>query len=268
MDWRMKSKSRSRSRSVSAMDWRSGSRSRSRPPVNRTNNQLETIPDMDASLYSQSAPNYGGFSLADFAAFDDDPMRAFGTGEGGEFLSMPQSSHETDVSQPGSDFFGHRRSLTDQDSFQGVGPGEPVSLEHGPSSSGGEHGRVRRFQMQEAFKAAANSDLFGSLGGPGPDQRNVPFLMGGRKTSWDMSSIGAANSFGAPLSNLGSVPGIGDFIGHSANQHPEYGFLPRLVRKTSFDHKVKERSASPAQPGHSLDDRSVSSMICLRSALV
>ncbi|WFD27700.1 Sodium- and chloride-dependent GABA transporter 1 [Malassezia nana] len=43
---------------------------------------------------------------------------------------------------------------------------------------------------------------------------------------------------------LDSVPGIDDFVGHEANQHPEYGFLPRLVRKTSFDHKVRERSLS------------------------
>lgn len=43
---------------------------------------------------------------------------------------------------------------------------------------------------------------------------------------------------------LDSVPGIDDYVGHKANQHPEYGFLPRLVRKTSFDHKVRERSES------------------------
>ena len=45
-------------------------------------------------------------------------------------------------------------------------------------------------------------------------------------------------------SMLDSVPGIDDYVGHKANQHPEYGFLPRLVRKTSFDHKVRERSES------------------------
>ncbi|PKI84370.1 Sodium- and chloride-dependent GABA transporter 1 [Malassezia vespertilionis] len=44
--------------------------------------------------------------------------------------------------------------------------------------------------------------------------------------------------------HLDSVPGIDDYVSHQANQHPEYGFLPRLVRKTSFDHKVRERSES------------------------
>ena len=44
--------------------------------------------------------------------------------------------------------------------------------------------------------------------------------------------------------HLDSVPGIDDYVSHEANQHPEYGFLPRLVRKTSFDHKVRERSES------------------------
>ena len=49
---------------------------------------------------------------------------------------------------------------------------------------------------------------------------------------------------------LDSVPGIGDYVGHKANQHPEYGFLPRLVRKTSFDHKVRERSESRGPRNH------------------
>ncbi|KAL4402332.1 Negative regulator of RNA polymerase II [Malassezia pachydermatis] len=48
---------------------------------------------------------------------------------------------------------------------------------------------------------------------------------------------------------LDSVPGIDDYVGHQANQHPEYGFLPRLVRKTSFDHKVRERSESRGPKG-------------------
>lgn len=49
---------------------------------------------------------------------------------------------------------------------------------------------------------------------------------------------------------LDSVPGIDDYVGHKANQHPEYGFLPRLVRKTSFDHKVRERSESRGPRNH------------------
>ncbi|WFD30674.1 Sodium- and chloride-dependent GABA transporter 1 [Malassezia sp. CBS 17886] len=49
--------------------------------------------------------------------------------------------------------------------------------------------------------------------------------------------------------HLDSVPGIDDYVGHEANQHPEYGFLPRLVRKTSFDHKVRARSESRGPRG-------------------
>lgn len=48
---------------------------------------------------------------------------------------------------------------------------------------------------------------------------------------------------------LDSVPGIDDYAAHEANQHPVYGFLPRLVRKTSFDHKVRERSESRGPRG-------------------
>ncbi|WFD49444.1 Sodium- and chloride-dependent GABA transporter 1 [Malassezia furfur] len=52
------------------------------------------------------------------------------------------------------------------------------------------------------------------------------------------------DQFLAQTTHLDSVPGIDDYVSHEANQHPEYGFLPRLVRKTSFDHKVRERSES------------------------
>jgi GATA-binding protein len=232
MDWRAKSKSRSRSRSVSAMDmdWRGKSRSRSRAPANH----MDTIRDESegSNLLSQSLPNSGGFSFGELADFDSnqlDPSNGLP-----DLLSLGNLPSLLERTNSGT-------LLWQQD-------GQPKEGETPPTRM------VRKAQMQQAFKNAAHSDLFDTLAPPSEnappattntDARNVPFFYGGgRKTSWDMTSIGAANQAGAPMSNLGSIPGIADYIGHSANHHPEYGFLPRLVRKTSFDHKVKDRSLS------------------------
>ncbi|KAN0062020.1 Sodium- and chloride-dependent GABA transporter 1 [Thecaphora frezii] len=211
-DWRMKSKSRSRSRSVSAMDvdWRGVSRSRSRPPQ-----RLDTISDEgpDPNLLSRSAPDYNAFNFSDLAALDDN-FSALSEVELSNLLKFEPGAAE--------------------------GP-FPFNQPAG-SSSYRTPSAVRRAHMQNAFRTAAHSDLFGETG-PWHDDEGQGSL-DGKKSSYDMASIGAANAFGAPFSNLDSIPGIGDFVGHAANQHPEYGFLPRLVRKTSFDHKVKERSQS------------------------
>ena len=44
--------------------------------------------------------------------------------------------------------------------------------------------------------------------------------------------------------HVGSIPGLFDEQGLKHNQHAEYGFLPKLVRKTSFD------ASYPAQLAH------------------
>lgn len=235
MEWRAKSKSRSRSRSVSAMDWRDASRSRSRAPASG----LNTIEDEAFNEFSQSLPSAAGFNLSDLVALG---------GQFPDFSSLGPLSFDT-----GADLQASGAGTTpDQQNAANVPPEQLSRM-------------ARKAHMQQAFKSAAHSDLFDTYtNGPaapltaGIDDRNVPFFYGGRKSSMDMSSIGAANLLGAPLSTLGSIPGIADYIGHSANQHPEYGFLPRLVRKTSFDHKVKERSVSRPPRGQDRNEASSS----------
>ncbi|UZJ54494.1 hypothetical protein CBS101457_003814 [Exobasidium rhododendri] len=257
MDWRGKSKSRSRSRSVSAMDmdWRGNSRSRSRLPMHH----MDTISDEQESglsLLSQSLPTVGGFTFGDLAGFDPYPPQDHGQ-------QIPDVLSFDPIPSPS--FLERTTSFITSSSNEGGAPWQSDS-----STSGKERNEevtapprsIRKANMQQAFRNAAHSDLFGSLSDASnatsnnvtTDGRNVPFFYGGgRKTSWDMNSIGAANEAGAPMSNLGSIAGIGDFIGHSANHHPTYGFLPRLVRKTSFDHKVNERSLS--RPGAHEEER-------------
>ncbi|CEH15482.1 GATA-4/5/6 transcription factors [Ceraceosorus bombacis] len=246
MDWRAKSKSRSRSRSVSAMDWRAASRSRSRPPAAQLLGRIDEPEGADANTLSQSAPNSGGFSFSDFAGLVADSPNGFA--EVPELLALG--------TLPASNPLAH----ADFASETKLGPAaQAIKDSQQTATSSGGPGRsaaaAQKASMQQAFRKAAFSDLFAGTGLPGhgrrsgTDERNVPFFVGGRKTSWDMHSIGA-NSAGAPQSNIGSVPGIADFSSHQANHHPEYGFVPRLVRKTSFDHKVSERSRSRAPQPH------------------
>lgn len=208
MDWRANSSSRSRSRSVSAMDWRSGSRSRSRPA---TSSRLHPIGD-DGEDQIPGEFNISDFVSNDVSISDDNTSPIIGLD------SLPSDS-DPSLSM-------RNRSVTT-----------------GELSDATKKRRAK--QMQKAFKEAAHADLFGNPNNQN-DAGSVPFFFGGRNTNprWEM---GAAEYYGAPISNLGSVAGIGDYVGHSGNQHPEYGFLPRLVRKTSFDHNV-ERSRSRGPP--------------------
>lgn len=239
VDWRMKSKSRSRSRSVSAMDvdWRGASRSRSRAPM-----RLDTIDDeglMDgAGLFSRSAPNTnatGAFNFADLAAFDDaDAYAAFDSAlDTNDFADLLRTN-------------GQMGNNSQMPGMMASGAGS--SFDVGSAAPGSSHrtaSTVRKANMQTAFRNAAHTDLFGAdLDAWYEAAEASTKAVEDKKSSLDMASIGAANSFGAPFSTLDSIPGIGDFVGIAANQHPEYGFLPRLVRKTSFDHKVRERSMS------------------------
>lgn len=233
MDWRMKSKSRSRSRSVSAMDvdWRGVSRSRSRAPARLDTIEDEGTPDGN-NLFSRSAPNAASaFSFADLAAFDD--TDAFGAFD---------SALDTDDI---SDLLKSNQSLQVSGASGSGATGNFDVGSTGPSSSRRTASAVRKAQIQTAFRKAAHTDLFGAdLDAWYEAAEASSKAADAKKSSLDMASIGAANSFGAPFSTLDSIPGIGDFVGIAANQHPEYGFLPRLVRKTSFDHKVRERSIS------------------------
>ena len=236
VDWRMKSKSRSRSRSVSAMDvdWRGASRSRSRAP-----RRLDTIDDegnLDgANFFSRSAPNAGGFNFADLTTFgEDDAFGAF------------DSALDTDDF---ADLLRSNGSISEGSQVPSMmGPGAGANFTMGTAGGGSSRrtpSAVRKAHIQNAFRNAAHTDLFAAdldewyAAAEASSKANEA-----KKASLDLASTGATNSIGAPFSTLDSIPGIGDFVGIAANQHPEYGFLPRLVRKTSFDHKVKERSMS------------------------
>ena len=190
-------------------------------------------------MFSRSAPNANAtsaFNFADLAAFDDtDAFGAFDSAlDTDDFTDLLKSN-----GQLGADGFQMPSAM---------GPGSAGNFDvgsKGPGSSRRTASAVRKAQIQTAFRKAAHTDLFGAdLDAWYAAAEASSKAADAKKASLDMASIGAANSFGAPFSTLDSIPGIGDFVGIAANQHPEYGFLPRLVRKTSFDHKVRDRSMS------------------------
>lgn len=230
MDWRAKSKSRSRSRSVSAMDWRGSSRSRSRAADWR----LQPIDDVEGGdvdnagldLLSRSAPSSNAFDLTNFDAFnnrfDERSIEEFFTLAGGSSSMAPGDSMSNIATAGNSNATSPFAATSSQHS--GVNDG----LQQ-PSINGGN-----KADWLNAVRQAVEKPLF-----PAGDDHAA---LG--PASRDMSAIGAANPYGQPFSTLGSIPGIADYASIPSNLDPQYGFLPRLVRKTSFDHGVRERSAS------------------------
>ncbi|WFD41488.1 Sodium- and chloride-dependent GABA transporter 1 [Malassezia psittaci] len=123
----------------------------------------------------------------------------------------------------------------------------PLATVTSPSSDGQSQAND---QLRQSFEKAAFDDLFGAeeshaWKAASPLEEHAQYVMNlsARRTQLpgDRDDQFLAS---AQATHLDSVPGIDDYVTHQANQHPEYGFLPRLVRKTSFDHKVRERSES------------------------
>lgn len=128
-----------------------------------------------------------------------------------------------------------------------------MSSVHAPMASNEPTSINARLDMLNAFAAESNYGLFDHVNLPrtaqSPLEQHAEYMLSLSSRRYGAAFNGDRDDAFMPMPNiLDSVPGIDDFIGHAANQHPEYGFLPRLVRKTSFDHKVRERSASRGVP--------------------
>lgn len=99
------------------------------------------------------------------------------------------------------------------------------------------------FDLEQAIQAASGMDLFGSTAPP-----NVA-------SGTSLLSMAMANMSPGQLQRWPTLPGIngpGLYTQTEENFHPQYGFLPRRVRKTSFDHTVgrddDDEATSPSNP--------------------
>lgn len=222
----LKSWQRSRSRSLSMMDIE---HSRERRSVSRHQNRHSKLSghipltenDQSGWMLEQLSPNMGMKDHHDFLLAEPHGLDA----------SLMDGSKDADSSFTMSNFdewVKHRKSCG-------------VSVEKTASQ--------KRFM--DDFTQAAHKSLF-DLNYPADWKATTPLEqhaqnvmeMSAKRMGYAPMGGDRDDQFLSNYALLDSVPGIDDFVGHEANQHPEYGFLPRLVRKTSFDHKVRERSES------------------------
>ncbi|WFD35905.1 Iron-sulfur clusters transporter atm1, mitochondrial [Malassezia cuniculi] len=247
---------RSRSRSVNAMDMdvrmRSISHSRARHAAPSACCSLGTIDDELQSQLDADNINYaflGADALSADMAFD------FG------LFSEASTPSQVQPVQHVSPNHVSPHTVSQQLSPQQVSPYH-ISNHASPQlptiapvqkPSPDMQGSSARDQMLKAFAAEAHHELFDHVAEPKPAQtpleQHAQYMLELSGRRYGSIFAGDRDDAFLPRDNhLDSVPGIDNYIGHAANQHPEYGFLPRLVRKTSFDHKVRERSASRGAP--------------------
>jgi len=224
MDWRAASRSRSR---VSVMDWRPQSRSRSRNPFART------LQEQASEAHAQSLLEEGEQFLQQHyhqrqqhmsslvSPFQDDGQRHHAYQP--EPHSIASSFHAAD-SGPSS--------LTARGIL--AGKNNEILSSSGPQIHSQLSGSLPAIQYDQAVRAAAAYDVFASA---------MTSSSGENSAVQPSTSVESSGSQKKPRrsSQLGAVPGIsgpGLVAESEENFHPQYGYLPRRVRKTSFDHTV------------------------------
>jgi GATA-binding protein len=219
MDWRAASRSRSRM----AMDWRAQSRSRSRSafagrPVAfafgseaHALNLLAQGSDLPAPLppaYGQSAPapmvNWASGGV-DFSQSQPAPMHLNLNNQGPKDLSQSTGGFEFDQAA--------LRAAEAYDLFAASAPANGPLAHLSMSLASGANGLA---QSHGAPQPLAQMPLQGPGQGQGPEQ-----------------------DLGDRARNLPGISGPGLYAHTEENFHPQYGYLPRRVRKTSFDHTLR-----------------------------
>ena len=223
MDWRAASRSRSR---VSVMDWRPQSRSRSRSTFNRVRNPY----DHGSEAHSHSL-------LGREDVVEPNPM-FYESQMYNDFQSWPLGG----ASLPNLPHTGFDITTGDFKQEQG---GKKFANES-TSASSGPIGVPRSFDLNQAVRAAAAYDAFATSASSADGQ---PLHLSGNNPP----SVLTASHQGSPRNkdNSAGLPGIsgpGLYGQTEENYHPKYGYLPRRVRKTSFDHTV-EKGSSGSSPG-------------------
>lgn len=238
MDWRAASRSRSR---ASVMDWRPSSRSRSRSTFNRNRNPYEHASEIHSQAmlasgrdmplqeqllaYTQSASNDDQWPLSQYLSGDlqGDPSTALGSAS---------DEHQSDQQE---ELVG-LSSFTSQFSPQQRARRQPMGM----SKSA--------FEYDQAIRTAAAYDTFASS-----VPNNQPLHLSGEVLPSSLTSqSGPSATLALSPTNYPKLPGIsgpGLYDETRENFHPQYGYLPRRVRKTSFDHTVAQGSSAESNAG-------------------
>lgn len=238
MDWRAASRSRSR---ASVMDWRPSSRSRSRSTFNRNRNPYEHASEMHSQAmlalgtdmplqeqllaFTQSSSQDNQWPLSQYVSED-----LHGSSNG------PASGPEHHLAHSQQEDLAGISSFTSQFSPDHHGRRKPTSL----SKSA--------FEYDQAIRTAAAYDAFASS-----VPNDQPLHLSGEVLPSSLTSqSGPSATLALSPRNFQKLPGIsgpGLFDETRENFHPQYGFLPRRVRKTSFDHTVAQGSSAESNPG-------------------
>ncbi|KAJ9094496.1 hypothetical protein QFC21_006036 [Naganishia friedmannii] len=242
MDWRAASWSRSR---ASVMDWRPSSRSRSRSTFNRNRNPYDhasethsqamlaagaDLPYQDPLLaYTEAATHDGSWPLATYTS---------GVSGGDAHLDIGALAHlvATGSHSP------RQEDLAGLSSFTSKFSPEHQRSRHSANMS------QSAFEYDQAIRTAAAYDAFASSA---PNDEPL-HLTGGVLPSSLTSQSGPSATLALSPRNYPKLPGIsgpGLFDETRENFHPQYGFLPRRVRKTSFDHTVSQGSSAESGSG-------------------
>ncbi|KAJ9106758.1 hypothetical protein QFC19_003071 [Naganishia cerealis] len=242
MDWRAASRSRSR---ASVMDWRPSSRSRSRSTFNRNRNPY----DHASEIHSQAM----------LAAGTDNPFQEHllaytqGVTHDGQWpLALYTSSVSVGEAQLGVDDITRLVATGSQSPRQE----ELAGLSSFTSKFSPEHQRRRdpvnmsqsAFEYDQAIRTAAAYDAFASS-----VPNDEPLHLTGEALPTSLTSqSGPSATLALSPRNYPKLPGIsgpGLYDETRENFHPQYGFLPRRVRKTSFDHTVAQGSSAESGSG-------------------
>ena len=212
MDWR--AASRSRSRMAMDLDWRASSRSRSRSAFPR--NMFATGNESHAhNLLAQgSLPSVTGSHMPPPTSWAANHASAEAV------KSLGNSPLTKQPTAPSSSL-----------SHSGSGSSHPLS-----NSLGAVPEHENGAELAEAVANDIANDMF-SRSVPAAVQ---PSLLSLAMTSGDKEA-----------QHLPGISGPGLYSRTEENYHPQYGFLPRRVRKTSFDHtvgKIVEESAGDDNP--------------------
>lgn len=219
------------------MDWRPSSRSRSRSTFNRNRNPYEHASEMH--------------SQAMLALGTDMPLQE-------QLLALTQSSSQD--KWPISQYVSNE--LQGSANASTSGPENPpqqedlVGISSFTSQFSPDHQTRRKssgfsksaFEYDQAIRTAAAYDAFASS-----VPNDQPLHLSGEVLPSSLTSqSGPSATLALSPKNFPKLPGIsgpGLFDETQENFHPQYGFLPRRVRKTSFDHTVAQGSSAESNSG-------------------
>lgn len=218
MDWSAHSRSRSRTHAGKFSDWRQASRSSSR------------VPELRYDLF-----NVGNFSesLSDLSSLNNAHRH-----RPSNLNPAASQSHPLGI-------------FPELGSFQS-GTGS-INTDETSHSEAYQHGLIQQligsYQAQQCEENGLQSlseknTEHSNLWPTGPPHLSGGFFQSSSMIPLSEFELGSRHHPIKPSQHslLGSIPGLTQDFANLANAHAEYGYIPRLVRKTSFDEILAQRN--------------------------